>query len=186
MFSNFIFISWIFYYLADEIIITTGYNGGYLSDTEVIKLDKTNDQVTTTTRKCNTLMFPFKVSGAAASYSSETNTNIICGGYDRSKGTYSRRCFKLNISSMSWDEANSLNIGRRNHAMTSIGQTLVTCGGYTSVYKRISNCEKLKNSQWTMIQSLPTELSSHCMVTIDNSTILVIGGYSNTGVRKLR
>ena len=174
------------YYLAEEIIITTGYNGRILSDTEVIKVEKKNDQVTTTTRKCNSLIFPITVSGAAASYLSETNTNIICGGYDSIKRTYSRRCFKLNISSMSWDEVISLNIKRGYHAMTSIGQTLVTCGGYTSGNTRISSCEKLTNGQWTMIQSLPTELDTHCMVTIDNSTILVIGGDSNSGVRKIK
>ena len=87
---------------------------------------------------------------------------------------------------MEWNEVNTLNISRRHHAITSIGQNLVTCGGYTASGQRLSSCEILENSngQWTAMKPLLTALSSHCLVEMDPSTIVSLGGYDGSGVRK--
>ena len=87
---------------------------------------------------------------------------------------------------MSWNEVNPLKIARRWHAITSIGQSLVTCGGRTASYQELSSCEILENGngQWTTMKPLPTELGYHCMVEMDPSTIVSIGGIDGSGVRK--
>jgi len=157
---------------VDEIVITTGYNGGRLSDTEVMKIDHTG---LFESKRCPSMEYPIAVSGAAGAYLPESNTNIICGGYNNTGHT--NRCFQFNASYMSWDEVNSLNIPRSYHAMTTIGQNVVTRGGWTSGGLSSSSCEKLSNGVWKLIQPLPNKLAHFtCMVTIDSSTILILGG----------
>ena len=87
---------------------------------------------------------------------------------------------------MSWNEVNTLKIGRRYHAITSIGQSLVTCGGKTASDQGLSSCEILTNGngQWTTVKPLLKALSSHCMVEMDPSTIVSLGGYKGSRVRK--
>ena len=158
-----------------------------MNDTEVIEIQKDGH---VGNKRCTSLAYPAKVTGAAEAYLSESNTNIICGGYDERKDLKLKKCYKLNTASMLWDEVNSLNIGRSYHAMASIGQTVITCGGYTNDldgYQKTSSCEKLTNGKWTMISPLPTEkVYNHCMLAIDNSTILLIGGDRNWRVRKIK
>jgi len=146
-----------------------------LNDTKVMKIDHTG---LFESKRCPYIAYPIAVVGAAGAYLPESNTNIICGGYNNTGHT--NRCFQFNASYMSWDEVNSLNIPRSYHAMTTIGQNVVTCGGWTSGWKTTSSCEKMTNGKWEMIQPLPTALSNHCMVTIDSSTILVLGGWDDS------
>ena len=172
------------YYLAEEIIIANGHDGRiFLKNTEVMKVEMKNKHLITTIKNCLPLVYPIDVFSAKAAYLSKSNTNIICGGLNDGTKTSTRKCFQLNAASVSWDEVNSMNIGRYDHAITSIGQTLVTCGGATTSLQILSSCEKWTSGQWTSIQPLPIELVAHCMLTIDNTTILVLGGYSKSRVR---
>ena len=156
-----------------------------MSDTEVMNVYSNGFFES---KRCPSLSYPMALEDAAGAYLPESNTNIICGGSTGDIGWntgYTNRCFQFNTSYMSWDEVNSLNIPRSYHAMTSIGQNVVTCGGWTSGSIRRPSCEKMTNGKWEMIQPLPTELKGHCMITVDNSTILVLGGWDDSDrVRK--
>ena len=68
---------------------------------------------------------------------------------------------------------------RHSHAMTSTKDKVFVCGGFRFIGVSESSCEKFENGNWTYIQSIPTILNSHCMVAIDNDTVLSIGGHIN-------
>jgi len=108
---------------------------------------------------------------------------MICGGYDNDKNTATNKCHQFNANSMSWNEVNPLKIARYYHAITSIGQSLVTCGGWTASYQGLSSCEILTNGngQWTTMKPLPTTLSTQCLIEKDSSTIVSLGGYDESG-----
>ena len=73
---------------------------------------------------------------------------------------------------------------RYHHGMTSTNDVIFVCGGADASWKTISSCEKFENGKWISIQSLPTKLSSHCIITINNETIFTIGGYYGSEVRR--
>ena len=171
--------------LADEIVITTGYDGSYLNDTELVKIGS-NGNIIATPTSCKLPNYPLTLSGAKGIFSSESNSNIICGGGNFHKKTATNKCHQFNANSMSWNEVNPLKIARYYHAITSIGQSLVTCGGRTASNQVLSSCEILENGngQWTTMKPLPIKLAEHCMVEKDPSTIVSLGGYDGSGVRK--
>ena len=182
-------------FVADEILITTGYVGkhsqteqnNYLNNTELISVEKDRSIVTTPTN-CKLPDYPLTLQGAKGIFLSESKTSMICGGGKYYRDTATNKCYRFQTSSLSWEEVSNLNIERRSHAITSIGETIVTCGGREPYHTEIASCEMMKghNGQWMMIQPLPIKLADHCMVTINPSTILVIGGdgYGGSGVRK--
>ena len=176
---------------ADEIVITTGYigNRNYLNDTELIKIDS-NGNIIATPTNCKLPNYPLTLYGAKGTFLSESNANMICGGGNSHKKMATSKCHKFNADLMSWNEANPLKIGRRYHAITSIGQNLVTCGGLSASgqYCCEISCEILENGngQWTTMKPLPTALYGHCLVEMDPSTIVSLGGYDGSGVRNNR
>ena len=171
---------------ADEIVITTGWDGSnYLNDTELVKIGS-NGNIIATPTKCKVPDYPLTLSGAKGIFKSELNSNIICGGGKYWESTATNKCHQFNSNSMSWNEVNPLKIARRNHAITSIGQSLVTCGGRTASGQVLSSCEIMENGngQWTTMKPLPTKVAGHCMVEMDHSKIVSLGGYDGSGVRK--
>ena len=177
--------------LADEIVVTTGARffifGGarYLNNSESIKIT-TNGNIIATPTTCKLPDYPVALVDAKGTFLSESNSYIICGGGKHRGDMVTNKCHQFNTDSMSWNEFSPLKIGRRYHAITSIGQSLVTCGGETAFGQRSSSCEILENGngQWTTMKPLPTKLSSHCLVEMDHSTIVSLGGYDGSGVRK--
>ena len=171
--------------IADEIVITTGGNGSYLNDTELVIIGF-NGNIIATPTKCKLPNYPLTLSRAKGTFLSESNVNIICGGGKYWGNTATNKCHQFNSNSMSWNEVNPLKTARRYHAITSIGQSLVTCGGYTATGQRLSSCEILENGngQWTTMKPLPTKLGYHCMVEMDHSTMVALGGHDGSGVRK--
>merc|ERR1712136_541132 len=71
---------------ADEIVITTGWDGyDYLKDTEFVKIDF-NGNIIATPTSCKLPNYPLTLSGAKGIVLSESNVNMICGGgkyYDK-------------------------------------------------------------------------------------------------------
>lgn len=89
---------------------------------------------------------------------------------------------------MSWNEVNTLKIARYFHAITSIGPSLVTCGGLSASRQVLSSCEIMinGNGQWTAMKPLPIKLAAHCMVEMDPSKIILLGGHDGSWVRKIK
>jgi len=173
---------------VDEIVITTGYDGNYYNDIELIKMEHvSNGNIIATPTSCKLPDYPMKLALAKGTYSPQSNTNMICGGQgDDMAYNTTNKCHQFDTDSMSWNEVNPLKIGRQNHAITSIGKSLVTCGGHTvsawSRHTQLSSCEILANGngQWTTMKPLPTALHGHCMVEMDPSTIVSLGGKEPT------
>ena len=171
--------------LADEIVITTGSDGTYLNDTELIKIES-NGNIIATPTNCKLPDYPMTLSDAKGTFLSQSNSYIICGGGKYWENMATNKCHQIDADSMSWNEVNPLKIGRMFHAITNIGQSLVTCGGWTASRQLLSSCGILENGngQWTTMKHLPTKLAGHCMVEMDPSTIVSLGGNDGSGVRK--
>jgi hypothetical protein len=59
------------------------------------------------------------------------------------------------------------------------GKLLVT-GGYDNFGFDLNSAEMLTEEVWeSNIPSLPVYISRHCMVTVNSTTVMVIGGYQN-------
>ena len=142
-----------------------------MSHTELIKIDK--DGIFTK-GSCQLPDYPLKVSHAKGTFLAQSESNIICGG-----DPPTNECYKFDVDE--WKKMPSMKTARYYHGMTSTNDEIFVCGGYDAIlfyggYGYTSRCEKFENGKWISIQSLPTKLSNHCMITINNETILSIGG----------
>ncbi len=101
---------------------------------------------------------------------------IICGGYQN--GDRSNKCFSLENNE--WVYSASMKSVRYAAAEAQLkdGKLLVTGGYDGSVY--LNSAEMLTEEGWeSNIPSLPVTISGHCIVTINSTTVMVIGGYQN-------
>ena len=144
----------------------------------------------TTLTTCKLPDYPMTLNSAKGMFLSESNATIICGGGNYQKKTATNKCYRFTTDSISWNEVSSLKIERYYHAIASVGTKIVTCGGWNHLVdgafpQELSSCEMLEsvNGQWKLVKPLPTKLAGHCMVTMDASTIVVIGGRDSSGVR---
>ena len=164
-------------------MITTGYQNDkedrtLLSDTEMIKIDRNG---ILSNEPCQLPKYPLRVYGAKGAQLH--NDLVICGGVDIYLGSYAviPQCFKFDATTLSWNEIFSMGEKRCFHGMTTTNDTIFVCGGNSNSSK---TCEKFENGRWSYIQSLPTKLSSPCMLAINATTIVTIGGYDDSGVSK--
>jgi hypothetical protein len=105
---------------------------------------------------------------------------IICGGFQ--SGTIPNSCSSLENNE--WVYSYSMNEARRFAAATQLqdGKLLVT-GGVTGALPGISldSVEILTEDGWqSTTPSLPVTIAGHCMVTINSTTVIVIGGWQNS------
>ena len=121
--------------------------------------------------------YPLKVYGAGGTQLN--NDLVICGGWPLTD-----KCYKLDDSTLSWIEMSSMGVKRIYHGMTSIDGTIFVCGGVGDSPNKLKTCEKFENGRWSDIQPLPTKLSSLCMLPINSTSILSIGGYDGSKVSK--
>jgi hypothetical protein len=102
---------------------------------------------------------------------------ILCGGYQN--GVRSNKCFSLENNE--WGSSASMNSVRVTAAAAKLkdGKLLVT-GGYDESISYLNSAEMLTAEGWEInIPSLPVTISYHCMVTINSTTVMVIGGWQN-------
>ena len=103
------------------------------------------------------------------------NKPIICGGIQN--GDFSNRCYSLNNNV--WVSTVSMNSARRNAAAVQLqdGRILVT-GGNNGAY--LKSAEMLTEQGWdSKIPSLPVTIAVHCVVPVNSTTVMVIGGLQN-------
>jgi N-acetylneuraminic acid mutarotase len=120
--------------------------------------------------------FPAKVFAAIGGLGFKGNP-IICGGYQ--KLVHSNKCYSLENNE--WVSSASMNSIRVDAAAAKLkdGKLLVT-GGYDAYYSYPSSAEMLTEEGWEInIPSLPVTIAYHCMVTVNSTTVMVIGGAQN-------
>ena len=97
---------------------------------------------------------------------------IVCGG--RQNDVPSNKCYSLENNE--WVYSPSMNSVRVSAAATQLqnGQLLVT----GSV--NLKSAEMLTEEGWeSNIPSLPVTIFAHCMVTVNSTTVMAIGGVQN-------
>jgi hypothetical protein len=118
--------------------------------------------------------FPAIVSEAIGGLGFKGNP-ILCGGYQNYAPSY--KCYSLENNV--WVSSASMKSVRAYAAAAQLqdGKILVT-GGYDGSY--LKSAEMLTEEGWeSNIPSLPVTINRHCMVTVNSTTVMVIGGYQN-------
>ena len=103
-------------------------------------------------------------------------TPIVCGGIQNND--YSSMCYSLQNSE--WVSLDSMTSVRYNAAAAQFqDRKLLVTGGYNGS-EDLNTAEMFSEVGWeSNIPSLPVTIFDHCMVTINSSTVLVIGGSQN-------
>ncbi len=121
--------------------------------------------------------FPAKVFAAIGGLGFKGNP-ILCGG--RQNGVLSNKCYSLENNE--WVSSASMNSLRSSAAAAQLkdGKLIVT-GGEDGSGSDLNSAEMLTEEGWeSNIPSLPVTICYHCMVTVNSTTVLVIGGYQNS------
>jgi hypothetical protein len=102
---------------------------------------------------------------------------ILCGGYQNF--TCTNQCYSLENNE--WVSSASMKSVSVSAAAAQLrnGKLLVTGGIDNSGYP-LNRAEMLTEEGWeSNIPSLPVTIIYHCMVTVNSTTVMVIGGYQN-------
>lgn len=112
------------------------------------------------------------------------NEVYVMGGYDGISKFFLNTCEKLDLSTLTWAEAPSMNIRKCAFAVCSMGTNDVfTFGGYDGE-SRIAEIERFskKDQKWTVLEvSLLKPLSNAACVNTHEDHILVLGGGTDLG-----
>ena len=158
-----------------KLLVATGYRSGALASVEVVNLDESNPDYI-----CDNLPdFPFSIRFATGQLYNR-KTPIICGEIG---GSYHCECQSLKDGA--WQSMQNLNECR--YALASAlfsnpnnnedDDILLITGGYDRS-TTLSTVESFDGNLWnqTMFADLPTTIGLHCMVKINNTMLLQIGG----------
>jgi hypothetical protein len=118
--------------------------------------------------------FPAKVFAAIGGQGLKGNP-ILCGGFQND--VLSNKCYSL--ENHKWVSSASMNLIRIYAAAAQLqdGKLLVT-GGYGD--STLNFAEMLTEEGWdSYIPSLPVIIAAHCIVTVNSTTVMVIGGSQN-------
>ncbi len=151
-----------------KILICGGNNPITIDTCEVISLESSRSTCK------NPSNFPAKVRGAIGGLVFEENP-IICGGVQN--GLLSNKCYSLENNE--WVSSVSMNSERGFAASAQVqdGKLLVT-GGVSENY--LNSTEMLTVEGWeSNIPFLPVTIGSHCMVNVNSTTVMFIGGFQN-------
>ena len=149
-----------------------------LSDVELLGIQTEN-------AGCNPTDLPSPVAGHASVYSSALKSLITCGGV----GKHGDFQYLNSISSSSCSvqsnnehqiEMPSMNSARWSFAMVSIGNQLISIGGYGGE-NTMETIELNGTRRWNQ-KSMPFSVSSHCAVALDNNVIVIGGLDENSNV----
>ena len=146
-----------------KILVTTGHYNGQLNNTEIIDFFS----------GCSTSLpnYPKDLEGTTGQFLDDTA--IICGGYP-----YTNECFSLRKGATSFKSIAQMNEARRfAKSIVTQGRIWVT-GGFdgTALY---SSTEYIPESS-TSEPSLPEPLYGHAIVSINDTTSMLIGGWTNS------
>jgi hypothetical protein len=160
---------------SNIIILLKGYSklliwGGYTDTCEVINLSSS-----ASTCK-NPPNLPATAYYAIGGLGFKGNP-ILCGGYQN--GIDSNKCYTL--ENKEWVSSASMNSVRSSAAAAQLqdGKLLVT-GDYDDSGSDLNSAEMLTEEGWeSNIPFLPVTITRHCMVTVNSTTVMAIGGDQN-------
>jgi hypothetical protein len=145
--------------------------GGYYPDTDTCEVINLASSASTCKNPPN---FPETVSSATGGLGFKENP-IICGGLQNS--SISNRCYSLENNE--WVSSHGMNSKRYTAAAAQLqnGKLFVTGGWDRS---DLNSSEMLTEEGWeSNIPSLPVTIAAHCMVTVNSTTVMAIGGGQN-------
>ena len=165
-------------------MVATGYKHCYLDGNsydcyddvvESIRISEEGNDVEV--EKCSFVPdYPLKVQRAAGATLS-SGEPLICGG---DKETSTDKCYQLNKNE--WREAPQLPSARYAFAMTNTDSTIFISGGYTGgTY--LNDLHLLNGGSWQPLSPMPIKVIQHCLVAINGTHLLNIGGYGARGGR---
>ena len=152
------------------ILVATG--NGYTDKCQVI-------DVSSSTSCGNLPSYPYSMYHAAGGVIN--NTPIICGG-DRPSGSPRQQdsCYRFNENSNSWNLHCKMTSRRYYHAASVIQDALfITGGNYMGSTEFIH-----ANGTVTSGPNLPVARHGHCMVTLHDSKVIIIGASSPSSLYK--
>ncbi len=120
--------------------------------------------------------YPAKVYAAIGGLGFKGNP-ILCGGWQND--VRSNKCYSLENNE--WISSASMNSVRAYAAAAQLqnGKLLVT-GGADGSLSSLKSAEMLTEEGWkSNIPSLPVTIYAHCMITVNSTTVMAIGGYQN-------
>ena len=156
-----------------KLLVASGM--GNLNSVEVVNLDESNPGLT-----CDNLQdLPYKLAGSTAQLF-QGERPIICGGAEDS-GINACDCFELQEGS--WISIASLSTCRRlapsaNVSLQNGDDWFIIAGGSKYAFGDLASVEAFNGNIWSQgkVPSLPRNVGEHCMVMINETTLLSIGG----------
>jgi len=155
-----------------KLMVATGYGDGYLKTVEIINLDTASPALV-----CDNLpSLPNGLTGATGQLFNK-KTPIICGGYKPNR-IDSCDCYAL--QNQSWTKILRLNECRRFPASALVTQheeeVLLITGGYDGSMM-LKSVESFDGNEWQeQLPALPKKVWLHCLVKINSTTLLLVGG----------
>jgi hypothetical protein len=146
--------------------------GGHNPSTDTCEVINLASSASTCTIPPN---FPATVYAAIGGLGFKGNP-FVCGGYQND--VPSNKCYSLENNQ--WVPSASMNSVRVRSAAAQLqdGQLLVTGGDDGSAY--LNSAEMLTEEGWEInILSLPVTIRYHCMLTVNSTTVMAIGGVQN-------
>ena len=157
-------------------MVATGSTSSSVGDSvETIRITEAKDEVKVETCSQTVPTYPLKVRLAAGA-TLINGDPLICGGSPETD-----RCYQLDTKQ--WQEAPQLPSAREGLAMATTDQTTFISGGSGG---GLSNeVHQLKDGSWHSLSPLPIKVRYHCLVALNSTHLLNIGGYdSNRKVSK--
>ena len=172
---NFFFNCISFLAVATDIMVATGYDHpSYLDSVETIRIREAKDEVKVEACSQTIPTYPLKIDGAAG-VTLINGDPLICGG----GFPLTEKCYQL--VNNQWQDAPRLPSARWGLAMATTDETTFISGGYGGGY--LNDFHQLKDGSWHSLSSLPIRVYHHCLVALNETHLLNIGGYSS-GVSK--
>ena len=140
--------------------------------------------VSTSTSCSNLPNYPFSMESAAGGVID--NSPTICGGY-RSSGSPSdtESCYTFSKDSNSWKLHCNMSFRRFYHAATVMKDALFISGGHDDSIGTLASTEFIHaNGTVTSGTDLPVARYGHCVVTLHNGKVMIIGAASPSSLRK--
>ncbi len=106
------------------------------------------------------------------------NKPIICGGIQNYVS--SNKCYSLENNEWVSSASMNLKLVRVGAAAAQLNGTLIVTGGSDGIYSHHKSAEMLTEEGWESNKPpLPVTIAYHCMVTVNSTTVMAIGGIQN-------
>ena len=161
-------------------MVATGYSTSEESDCQLL-------DVTDAENICLDLP-PYPVPMYTGTGGIVSGVPMICGGdpLDPSGGYFHSDCYIFNITSYSWSHLTNMNVERSGMASVALDGALWVAGGYTSNGGSEDDSTEFVYLNGTVLPgpTLPSARDDHCMVTLHDGRIMIMGSDGGTTDQK--